>query len=102
MPETTKNYHRIPVGTKKKDAKIRTINIGKGIKALYDAKNKIIVTYLFDVKKYSMKQAREWVKQHKDSAEIAQIIENLSLVKGQAEFYRDWKNETVEILKAND
>lgn len=102
MPETTKNYHRIPVGKKKKDSKIRTINIGKGIKALYDAKNKIIVTYLFDVKKYSMKQAREWVKQHKDSAEIAQIIENLSLVKGQAEFYRDWKNETVEILKAND
>ncbi len=102
MPETTKNYHRIPVGKKKKDSKIRTINIGKGIKALYDAKNKIIVTYLFDVNKYSMKEAREWVKQHKDSAEMAQIIENLSLVKGQDGFYRDWKNETVEILKAND
>ncbi|MHA2342980.1 MAG: hypothetical protein ACXADW_13985 [Candidatus Hodarchaeales archaeon] len=99
MPETTENYHRIPVGKKKKGGKVRTITLGKGIKALYDAKNKIILTYLFDVKKYSMKEARKWVKQHKSKAEIAQVIENLSLVKDIAELYRESKKEALDALR---
>ena len=99
MPETTENYHRIPVGTKKKGAKIRTITLGKGIKALYDAKNKVVLTYLFDVKKYSMKEARKWVKQHKGSAEIAQVLENLSLVKDIAEMYRESRKETLDAMR---
>jgi hypothetical protein len=74
--ETTENYHRIPVANKKKGAKIRTISISKGIKALYDVTNKTIVTYLFDRDQYTMKQAKEWVKKHKDNAEIALIVAN--------------------------
>lgn len=98
MVETTENYHRIPVAKKKKDAKIRTISIGKGIKALYDAKNKIIVTYLFSVKQYSMKEAKAWVKRHKEGVgsialnkALSVIAENLSLVqeiKEDSEFKR--------------
>ena len=97
--ETTKNYHRIPVADKKKDARIRTITISKGIKALYDAKNKVIVTYLFDVNQYTMKEAQKWVKQHKGSAEMAQIVENLSLLKDIAELYRESYKETLGTLR---
>lgn len=99
MPKTTKNYHRIPVGSKGPGAKIRTISIGKGIKALYDAKNKKIITYLFDVKKYTMKEAREWVKKHKSSSAVLQIVENLSLVEGISELYIESKKETINTLK---
>lgn len=65
MPETTEKYHHIPVSRKKKGAKIVTIAVGKGgIKALYDVKNKVILTYLFPVGKFTMKQARKWIKDH--------------------------------------
>ena len=76
MPEVTDKYIRIPSGKrKKKGEKIRTINISKGIKALYDVKRKVIVTYLFDKKKYTMKQAKEWVKKNKDNAIHQQLVD---------------------------
>lgn len=80
MPETTENFHRVPARRKKKDAKIRTITVSKGIKALYDVKNKVIVTYLFDKDKYSMKDAKKWVKNHKNNAAYDQIAMNQSLI----------------------
>jgi len=81
MPETTEKYHRVPTGKrKKKGEKIRTITISKGIKALYDVKNKVIVTYLFDVNKYTMKQAKEWVAKNKSNASIDVIVENMSVI----------------------
>ncbi|MFW9991927.1 MAG: XkdF-like putative serine protease domain-containing protein [Candidatus Odinarchaeota archaeon] len=65
MPETTENYHRIPV----RDCKITaTINIGDGIKALYCGNEKQIATYLFPVDQYSMAQAQAWVKEHKQKS----------------------------------
>jgi len=96
MPETTENYHRIPVARKKKGNELRTISIGKGIKALYDPKRKIIVTYLFSVKSYTMKQAKQWVKKHKNSAAVS--VEAASLVKDIQALYREAKNETLQIL----
>ena len=62
-PETTENYHRIPV----RDCEITaTIDISKkeGIKALYCGKIKKIGTYLFDVDKWTMAEAKKWVKEH--------------------------------------
>lgn len=85
MPETTENYHHIPVAKKKEGNPLRTISLGKGVKAIYDYKRKIIVTYLFDVDKYTMKQAKEWVKKHKSSAAHLQVIDNLSLAIGLRE-----------------
>jgi len=96
MVETTENFHRIPVGRKKKDAKIRTINVGKGIKALYDAKNKAIVTYLFDVSKYTMKQAKDWVKKHKSSGSYSVMVENLSLVQEMKEISESKKGQVID------
>ena len=63
-PETVKEYHRIPV----KDCKITaTIDISEkdGIKALYCGKEKEIATYLFNVDKFTMKEAKAWVNAHK-------------------------------------
>ena len=100
MVETTNQYHRIPVTKKEKNAKIRTINIGKGIKALYDAKNKVIITYLFDVNKYTMKQAKNWIKEHKSSGAYLVMIENLSLVKEMKESSKSRINKLIDkVLK---
>ena len=96
MVETTENYHRIPVAKKKKDARIRTITISKGIKALYDAKNKVVVTYLFSVKQYSMKEAKDWIKSHKKTKAHLVIIENLSLIKDVRESLKKAKKEAYD------
>ncbi len=96
MPETTENFHHIPVASKKKGNELRTISIGKGIKALYDPKRKVIVTYLFSVKQYSMKEAKQWIKKHKSSADIS--VELASLVKDIQALYRESRNEVLQIL----
>jgi len=62
--EVTEDYIHIPVKRKKKNMELRTITITKGIKALYDVKNKVIVTYLFSKKNYTVKQAKKWIKEH--------------------------------------
>lgn len=67
-PETTEDYHRIPVDSgDHKDHRIRTIDIdkGKGIKALYCGDCKKVITYLFDTDKWSVSDAKDWVKEHK-------------------------------------
>jgi hypothetical protein len=80
MPEVTEKYVRIPVKKPKKNAVIRTITLGKGIKALYDVKNKVILTYLFPTKKYTMKQAKEWIKKHKSNFDFfSQVAENKAI-----------------------
>lgn len=96
MPEKTENYIRIPVATKKKDARIRTITVSKGIKALYDAKNKIIVTYLFSVKQYTMKEAKDWVKSHKKSKAQLIIVENYCLAGEIRKVFDDMKKEAYD------
>ena len=78
-PETPADYHRIPVESpdKHKGHRISTITISapKGIKALYCGECKKVITYLFDVKKWSMAQAQAWVKEnHKEHEEYIQKI----------------------------
>jgi len=81
MPEVTENYIHIPIAKKKKDAELRTITITKGIKALYDVKNKKIVTYIFDVNEYTMKEAKKWIKEHKaKSSMVEDTLINLDYV----------------------
>jgi len=98
MPETTENYHRVPVARKKKGNELRTITVSKGIKALYDIKRKIIVTYLFDVNNYTMKKAKKWVEKHKSSASHLQIVENLILVQRLNDMYTESKQEVLDSL----
>lgn len=70
MPETTENYHRIPVSSGHSDHDIKTITVSseRGIKALYCVDCKKIITYLFDVDKWTMDEAKEWVEDHKDDS----------------------------------
>jgi len=77
-PETTENYHRVPVPGEegKHDShKIRTIDVSKeqGIKGLYCVDCKKIITYLFDKDKWSMEDAKKWVEEH--SKELIYIEE---------------------------
>jgi len=67
-PETTEQYHRIPVSTGHDGHRIRTITISasQGIKALYCGTCKKVITYLFDVKKWTMEEAKKWVSEHKE------------------------------------
>jgi len=67
MPEITKTQIRIPVARRKKDDVIRTITISQeqGISALYAVHRKIILTYIFAKSKWTLEQAKIWVKQNK-------------------------------------
>jgi len=69
-PETTENYHRIPVNTSCKITATITISAKEGIKALYCGTEKKIHTYLFDVNKWTMEEAQAWVDSHKEFNEI--------------------------------
>jgi len=100
MPETTENYHRVPTGNRvKKGEKIRTITVSKGIKALYDVKNKVIITYLFDKDKYTMKQAKEWVKKHKGSVTHASLVELDFVQFKRDELIEQYKQEVMDALE---
>jgi len=67
-PETTDDYHRIPVSEGHEKHKIRTMTVAakEGIKGLYCVDCKKIITYLFDKDKWTMEEARTWVDEHKD------------------------------------
>jgi len=68
-PETTDNYHRVPVDKGDHSGhKIRTIDIDKkkGIKALYCVDCKKVITYLFPTESFTMAEAEAWVRDHKD------------------------------------
>lgn len=65
-PETTENYHRIPVNPGCEITATITISAKDGIKALYCGKVKKVHTYLFDVKKWTMEEAKRWVREHKE------------------------------------
>lgn len=100
MPETTEKYHRVPTGKrKKKNSEIKTISIGSGIKALYDAKNKLIITYLFDVNKYTMKQAKQWVKTHKTEKSYTIMAENDYLLNKIDGVFEEKKKKVFDMVK---
>lgn len=77
-PETTADYHRIPVSTGHEGHEIRTITVSAedGIKGLYCIPCKEIFTYLFDVDKFTMAEAEAWVEDHKK--EVARLMAPLS------------------------
>ena len=63
--EVTEDYVRIPVATGTVTATI-DIDAKQGIKALYDGKKKIIVTYLFARKKgWTLSKAKEWIEKQR-------------------------------------
>jgi len=102
MPETTQKYHRIPVKRKIKTNELRTITIDNGIKALYDIKRKIIVTYLFDKKKYTMKKAKEWLNKHKKSKASLLAEHNLILASEIAVRTEELKDTIVNLYMSGD
>ncbi len=65
-PETTDQYHRIPVNPGCEVTATITISAAQGIKAIYCGKVKKVHTYLFDVNKWTMAEAKKWVEDHKD------------------------------------
>ena len=76
-PETTENYHRIPVAQCKITATI-TISADQGIKALYCGNEKKVATYLFDKDKWTMAEAKKWVAEHKgdkNALTIGEVLE---------------------------
>ena len=78
MPETTDQYHRLPVSDGHANHKIRTITLssGKGIKALYCVSCGEIATYLFDADKWTREEAQDWVDKNKNvKAEATDAME---------------------------
>lgn len=76
MTEIDIHYHRVSTGkSKKKIDKLKLIQISEHIQAAYDVENKVIGSYLFNEDKYTLKDAKEWVKDHKDSAIHATLVD---------------------------
>lgn len=85
MPETTENYHRVTFEDEGKFVadSIRTVTIsaGDGIKALIGkytsdpGGSTHVMTYLFDVDKWSMAEAKAWVRDHKAKESIGGLWE---------------------------
>lgn len=97
-PETPGKYHRIPVESpdKHKGHRIRTIVISasKGIKALYCGQCKKVITYLFDVNKWSMQEAQAWVSEHKslEAETVGDITDELN--QEEKEVFLEEKHES--------
>jgi hypothetical protein len=82
MPETTNNYHHIPIQDRGDfvDGSYATIDLSKdqGIKAIIGklksdpSGSTHIQQYLFDVDKWTMKEAEKWVSDHKKRAGMEQ------------------------------
>ena len=56
--ETTENYHHIPINPTCKITATITISASQGIKATYCGEVKKIHTYLLDVEKWTMEEAK--------------------------------------------
>lgn len=99
-PETTAQYHRIPVSEGHSGHRIRTITISaaQGIKALYCGQCKKVITYLFDVKKWTMEEAKKWVQEHKDISEAI----NKYFTKGVTPETEKCKNIISQMIKEAD
>lgn len=83
-PETTDNYHRLPVSSGHGDHTIKTITISakKGIKALYCTDHKVVITYMFDTDKFTMEEAQAWIAEHSkavdrymETLEVKEVVE---------------------------
>ena len=121
-PETTDNYHRIPVSEGHDDHRIKTIAVSakQGIKALYCGTCKKIITYLFDVEKWTMAEAQAWVKEHEKAvcrlvemkllqeAEESEFFEYGEVVEVDDIFQRvptgiePWEGEDLELVESGD
>lgn len=99
-PETTENYHRIPVIPKDKFVQdsFRTIDITSGIKAIIGklksdpSGSTKVHTYLFDVNKFSMSEAEAWVEAHKKDV-LEENIEEKELEDDEGKAKKPCKKE---------
>lgn len=93
-PETTEKYHHIPVNPGCKITATITISAAKGIKATYCGESKKVHTYLFDVNKWTMADAKKWVEDQKG---LKLTIEDIDAVHfGEAEIEKTEKQEETE------
>jgi len=74
--EKQTRYIRISVNRKRKDDITRTINIDreKGIKALYATNRRVVLEYIFLRSKWTLREAKRWVEQHKNNQESMKKI----------------------------
>lgn len=89
MPETTDNYHHIPIKSKELfvEASFKTIDISKdeGIKAVIGklksdpGGSTHVQKYLFDTDKWAMEEAKKWVEEHKKRAGIEKRTSDINI-----------------------
>lgn len=91
--ESTDNSIRVRQKNPKKYAKMRTISITEGVRAVIgfpkDGGSSEVQTYIFDNSKFDMKTAKEWVKKHK-----TKLQENFGVSALKLEYNVDITNGT--------
>lgn len=99
MSEIDIHYHRVSTGKcKKKIDKLKLIKISEHIQAAYDMESKAIGSYLFNEEKYTLKDAKEWVKNHKDSAIHATLVDIDHTLCKRNESWAAIKEEAMEMV----
>ena len=98
MTEIDINYHKVSTGKcKKRLDKLRRIKISEHIQAAYDVESKEIGSYLFNEEKYTLKDAKEWVKNHSDSTIHAALVDIDYVICKQSESWAAIKEEAMEL-----
>jgi len=82
MPvEVTDRYIRIRIQNPKQFIRFRTKTLGKGIKAIIGFRKgggSQIQSLLFDKKRWTVKEARKWVKEH--DMQISETVVKMAIV----------------------
>ena len=100
-PETTDNYHRIPIDSNDHTGhKIRTISYSEsqGIKALYCVTDKKVITMLFDVNKFTMDEAKQWVNNHKPKKSLGEFNFSIKARLEEPDNYKERWNKSLSKL----
>lgn len=94
-PETLGKYHHIPVNPGCKITATITISAAKGIKATYCGEVKKIHTYLFDVEKWTMEEAKAWVKEN-HKRELEEYIQKI--VDSEPQYKERWNKSLSKLF----
>jgi hypothetical protein len=100
MPvEQTASYVRIRVASPSKFSKFRVITLGKGIKAvlgIISGKKSQIQSILFPRSRYTLAQAKAWIKSHGYSVHESFLVTDILLGENYIEFQESLITSEIE------
>jgi hypothetical protein len=99
MPvDVTANYVRIRVASPSKFIRMRVKTLGKGIRAIIGFKKgggSEIQSFLFPRSRYTLAQAKTWIKSHNYHVHESFLVTDINVVKEGEETYLDFEETLI-------